>query len=194
METTRFVLLTASLVAFGSLTACGGDDTTTVPDASTDTSNPPNDSGGGNDVSNPPNDGSVTDAPVTGDGGTTPGTVQCGTNTCNVPAQVCCVRFQLDGGADGGAGVTRNCTAPNACQNGATTECDEKADCPGSEVCCLQLGSGSITGKCQQGCGIQGIQLCKTTTECTNDGGVCTSYTCPGNNVVQTCRKPLACN
>lgn len=192
MMRTTFVLFASCTVALASL-ACGGESATDIPDTGTDVTNPPNDSSVNNDVNNPPpNDsGPTPDGPITtSDGGSTPGTIQCGTNVCNVPAQQCCVRFQADGGADGGFGLTRTCTAPNGCQNGAVTSCDEKADCPNNQVCCVQFGGNSITASCQNNCGNQGVQLCKTTAECTNDGGVCTQYTC-ANNPVQSCRKPF---
>lgn len=197
------VLVPASILLGG----CGGDVEGDTPDTGTsDTSIPGNDSSVANDSSIPPSDGSTsidgstsTDGGVVTDAGSgsTPGAVACGNTSCNVPAQACCVRFQFDGGADGGPGLTRSCTAPNACQGGVTTTCDEKADCPTQgQVCCLQQTPQGVRGTCSNGgCGPGGVQLCKTTGECTNDGGVCTVYTCPQVGAVQSCRKPAPqCN
>ncbi len=197
--TTTFVFFSSVLV-LGSVAGCGGDETTDIPgnDASADNSNPGNDSSTNNDGSQPPGDGGITDgsstdAPVNpGDGGSTPGTLQCGSNTCQTATQECCIRFTFDGGVDGGAGISRTCIQKGGqCPNGATSACDDKSDCPQNQVCCVEFGGNSITGSCQNSCGNQGVQLCKVTSECLNDGGTCTTYTCPGNNVVQTCRKPF---
>jgi hypothetical protein len=118
--------------------------------------------------------------------------IQCGSNTCNSATQDCCVRFSFDGGADGGSGFTRSCIPKNGqCNNGAKLECDEKADCPNTQVCCASFGGGgSLSAQCENNCGNQSVQLCKTTPECTNDGGTCTNYNC-FNNAVQSCRKPF---
>jgi hypothetical protein len=201
MRYITFVLFSTSALTLGLVSGCGGDETTDIPanDASTDNTTG-NDSSVGNDASNPPGDGSViTDGSVPSDGsnpgsdgGPTPGTIQCGSNTCQTATQECCIRFSLDGGADGGAGVSRTCIQKNGqCPNGATSACDDKADCPQNQVCCLEFGGNTLTGTCANNCGGQGVQLCKVTSECLNDGGACNTYTCPGNNVVQSCRKPF---
>ncbi|CAN5314117.1 hypothetical protein BH09MYX1_BH09MYX1_15480 [soil metagenome] len=203
MRTTTFFFLTLSTLASLSV-GCGGDEATIeIPDTGTDStsnidSSLANDSSTSNDGSSATDGSTQSDGSIgPGDGGTTPGQVSCGNTSCNTTNEECCVRFAADGGADGGFGLSRACIAKNGqCQGGAKAECDEKADCPNAQVCCLELsGGGGAGAKCQSDCGKQGVQLCKTTPECTNDGGACTTYTCPGNNVIQSCKKPLQqCN
>lgn len=181
-------LLSLPLAIAGLLVGCGGDDSSSTVDA-----------GGGNDAS--VNDGAAADTGIPqpdgsasdggGSDGTTPaeagasnpGKITCGGAECDSTTQVCCIRFSID------AGVTRSCTAPNGCQGGATSECDEKADCPQNQRCCFGQG---FRGQCQNTCQ-GGIQACKTNPEC-GDGGACGTYTCPQNVVVQTCTKPNLCN
>jgi hypothetical protein len=193
---TTAVFATAAIVSAcgGSTDAAvdGGEDATTTP--SDGAPPPPEDGSPSSDDGSTPIDGStVSDGSTTADGGTTPGQIACGATSCNSANQVCCIRFAFDAGADGGPGVSRTCTAPNQCQGGAVSECDEKADCPMNQVCCLQFGASGPRGSCQNGCGTFGIQMCKTTLECTNDGGTCKSYTCLGNTTVQACRQPMGC-
>jgi hypothetical protein len=193
-------LLSLPLAVAGLLVGCGGDDSSAVVDGGGGNDASVNDGGGG-DTGNPQPDGSTSDtgtndgtAPGDGGGGASnPGKITCGSTECDSTTQVCCVRFTLDGGADGGAGQTHTCTAPNACQGGGAfaSECDEKADCPQNQRCCLGFAN-LARGQCQNSC--QGsIQACKTNPEC-GDGGACATHTCPQNLTVQTCTKPVACN
>ena len=183
------VLVSFPLALAGILVGCGGDDTAVVNDAGgTDAS--VNDSAT-NDTGNPQPDGSASDGGGGNDGTTppveagasNPGKITCGTTECDSTTQVCCLQFSLD------AGSTRKCTAPNGCQ-GQASECDEKADCPQNQRCCLS--QGFTRGQCQNNCQ-GGTQACKTNPEC-GDGGVCATHTCPQNVVIQTCTKPNLCN
>ena len=182
------VLVSFPLALAGILVGCGGDDTAVVNDAGgTDAS--VNDSAT-NDTGNPQPDGSASDGggtdgttPPVEAGASNPGKITCGTTECDSTTQVCCLQFSLD------AGATRKCTAPNGCQ-GQASECDEKADCPQNQRCCLS--QGFTRGQCQNNCQ-GGTQACKTNPEC-GDGGVCATHTCPQNVVIQTCTKPNLCN
>ena len=182
------VLVSFPLALAGILVGCGGDDTAVVNDAGgTDAS--VND-GATNDTGNPQPDGSASDGggtdgttPPVEAGASNPGKITCGTTECDSTTQVCCLQFSLD------AGSTRKCTAPNGCQ-GQASECDEKADCPQNQRCCLS--QGFTRGQCQNNCQ-GGTQACKTNPEC-GDGGVCATHTCPQNVVIQTCTKPNLCN
>lgn len=199
MRSVALVLVSLPFAVSGLLVGCGGADESEVVDAGTGNDASVND-GGGVDTGNPPVDGDVPDvstpdgvAPPGDAGLSNPGKITCGSTECDSKTEVCCSRFSLDGGADGGFGQTHTCTAPNACQgNGASaSECDEKADCPQNQRCCL--GFNLTRGQCQNGCQNGGIQACKTDPEC-GDGGACAPHTCPQNVKVQTCTKPAACN
>src|SRR5262245_2749882 len=126
---------------FALMVACGGQDSPvfdgSLPDAPPDTS---------------PSGDAAADAPVPKDGGglSNPGKVTCGSVECNSPAEVCCGTFSL--GGDGGKSVA--CTTPNGC-TGTAGACDEAADCPASNICCLEVGSTwSPITKCKASCGI----------------------------------------
>ena len=182
-------LVSLPLTVAGLLVGCGGDDSNAVVDGGGGNDASVNDSGGNGDTGNPNPDGSTTTDSGTPDGSTTtdggaasnPGKITCGSTECDSTTQVCCSKFSFD------AGTTRTCTAPNACQGGTASHCDEKADCPQNQKCCLGFGGA----QCQNNC--QGPELCKTNLEC-GDGGTCSTYTCPQNVTVQTCSKPIGCN
>lgn len=186
------VMLCASLVA------CGSDPISAVPDSSVTDASPDV-----VDATSPTPDASSSDsAPSdasTLDVSSTPGLIECGGATCNLTTQVCCIRLTADAGADGGPGFARTCEAVNACKgpDDVASTCDERADCPNGQVCCMFYNGGGLTilrAACQATCP-GGNQFCRTAAECTTDGGVCAGYTCPGNPPLHSCFKPLqSCN
>jgi len=85
-----------------------------------------------------------------------PGQVRCGTTTCDLAHQVCCV--------DSSNGGNPHCSA--SCDTTVQTSfsCDGKEDCSGQTVCCLPL-TQSIA-KCQVDCGALGRVLCGKDGDC----------------------------
>jgi hypothetical protein len=65
------------------------------------------------------------------DGGTLPGRVRCGSTTCAVPTEKCCV--------DSATGAPSGCVAAGtACGSSeADVTCDESADCASAGLCCV---------------------------------------------------------
>src|ERR1700722_10600638 len=154
-------------------------DTSTTPDTSTspDTSTPM-DSSGPMDApivdSSLPDTATMPDTAMAPDAGCVvppmgqpcdPGVVECGGSACAVPASFCCA-------SSGDANVASEmCVAAGGACSGLEEKCNEKADCPGSEVCCLvatSLAQQGISISCQPVCtgGLFSIQVCKSDTEC----------------------------
>jgi hypothetical protein len=80
------------------------------------------------------------------------------------------------------------------CFMGAIEQCDEKADCTGNDVCCIQFLPQGVTATCMPTCitNAERYQACKTDKEC-ETGGPCATHTCRSGEVVQTCTTPLEC-
>ena len=140
---------TTVLVVF-MLAACGGDDTST-PDGGPDAS--VTDAPSNNDVVNPSDSGGGDVTPGTDastDGPTSDGaaTVMCGTGTCPLPAESCCV--------GGGGTPTYTCTGGDAgtCQQGEQAmQCYSNDDCPSNKVCCLDVTNDPGSAACATTCG-----------------------------------------
>jgi hypothetical protein len=115
-----------------------------------------------------------------------PGQILCGeAGACSTTTSFCCVRRNdVDGGGTDG-GPADECVQsnnPGACAGGRKFECDEKADCPGQQICCLDI---TLTSACQAQCGLLARQLCRTDAEC-KGGEPCVAQVCSGA-FVQTC-------
>ncbi len=124
-------------------------------------------------------------------GGSTPGKVACGGKECDLDAgQGCCDTVTNDAGKQ----TCGPLAAGSFCSTGAVEECDEKADCTGSKVCCIQFLAQGIQATCMPTCitGVERYQVCKTTSEC-ELGGPCQTHTCGAGETVQSCTKPLGC-
>jgi hypothetical protein len=92
---------------------------------------------------------------------------------------VCCRTF-TDAGCIGSG---------DNCQ-GIKAECDEKADCTGTDICCGNAFQG--TYRCDPSCkGGGSFQTCKTNAECAS--GTCKEYTCPGNTKFRSCTALQGC-
>jgi hypothetical protein len=130
-----------------------------------------------------------TDAAPEGGPVSTPNKVQCGASSCTTPADYCC-QTTNDAGCQ---------PAASNCNAGAKLACDEKADCPGTEICCASAGGGAgISTQCKNDCGGGNVQVCKTNAECKTDAGTCYVNNCPfgpgGSTVViDACRKIQGC-
>lgn len=95
----------------------------------------------------------------------TPGTLTCGTESCNVATQTCCVSVAV-------GSVGAHCVPIGAACTGASLTCDEPADCPG-QVCCFGLlaGGGAVTvgSRCAPRAGCTGITrfiVCRASSDC----------------------------
>jgi hypothetical protein len=203
MHSTRIRLVLALAVPVAALPllawGCGGSEGETIPatnDGGADSTLAADQGNGGDGTTT--NDGGNDTGTVT-DGGlgdvrnvvdgraSDPGEIRCGeAGVCQTNSELCCTRVRQDGGAADG-GPPSECLQQNQallCQ-GRRLRCDEKADCNGQAVCCLELSLQGVTGSaCQPQC--QGIQpqLCRTDAEC--NGKACIAQICQGQ-FVQTC-------
>jgi hypothetical protein len=118
-------------------------------------------------------------------------TVSCGATECALDAgQACCDTIREDASTH----ACGSLASGSFCFGGALQECDEKADCPSGNVCCLQFLTQGISATCMPTCitGAERYQACATTAECEN-GGPCQSHGCASGERVQTCEKPRQC-
>jgi hypothetical protein len=129
-----------------------------------------------------------TGAPAPGieDAGSLPGKVRCGTQTCSLPGEKCC--------ADRDTGIPTGCVAQaTPCDPqyptsdlSADITCDENADCPAAESCCLdtylQVG-GLVQISCQKSC--YGPQACVSRDGCAASEA-CMGFRIDGYHTCQT--------
>ncbi len=136
----------------------------------------------------------------------TPGMTRCGGAMCDSQSQICCsgmagsgVGGSDGGGSDGGApGVGGSGTSAGFESCSSTfcpfrRECDETADCVGTEVCCFSVFASppAILGStCQQpaNCAFDGYWLgCGSQDDCeAADAPPCVAQLC-GGQTIQTC-------
>ena len=127
-----------------------------------------------------------------GGGGSDPGFVSCAGAECDLDAgKACCDTIEKDAGKQ----ACGSLASGSFCMTGAVEECDEKADCQGSDVCCLQFTLQGIQATCTPTCigGAVRYQACKTSGECENGSGPCATHTCATGETVQTCQRPIGC-
>jgi hypothetical protein len=200
MRRVKTVGVCVSLMIFGTLYACGGDDSTPALGVA--------DSGGGGntdgssalDTGVTTGDGAIitppTDGGTPGDGSITiidggvpsnPGAVSCGPSVNCTAGNFCCADP-----ADGGF----------SCQNGGGScpgtaghlECDETADCnliadAALLVCCYEVADGVVSSSCHADCNGGGgnrFQACKAQSECTT--GTCAAHTCLDGQHIESCK------
>lgn len=203
MKRLTWIIGGVSLFAWGvsgAAAGCGGDDAMT-PSVDPDGGSASTSSGGSSGTtsssgassgttsssgSTSSNGGTGGDGGDGGDGGagqSNPGKVTCGATECTVPAQFCC-----RGSGDAG------CVDASAFCIGADIECDEKADCPGAEICCRGGNSGSQRCNATAAeCTDPGEAIaCKSNSDCP-DAGTCTEWSCANNVKVRTCTMPPGC-
>src|SRR5512140_3202896 len=118
-------------------TTSGGTSGTTSGGTSGTTSGGVRDAGPGRDAGPTIGDG----GPLSGDAAAAAdGQVACGTLTCSVSSQTCCVQ------PDAGASCIAN---GNNCQGAvAVLRCEKAADCNSGSVCCFEAKDGTITATC----------------------------------------------
>lgn len=106
-----------------------------------------------------------------------PANVACGATKCPLPMKVCCEQV-------GNA----TCQDRNAvsCGNGVVADCDEAANCPPQQVCCVtDVKPFGLETKCGSSCTGGDPQACRKDGECPS-GQTCVAWTCNGR-VVATC-------
>jgi hypothetical protein len=117
--------------------------------------------------------GTATCAMPDGGGPCTPGQVPCGTTLCSTP-DYCCVTT---------ASNKTTCDMSNQNCVGTAYHCDETADCPAGNVCCLNFAGLTNSTTCQTACMTGSPKMCRSDTECAS-----------GKCIVQSCLKPGAGN
>lgn len=103
--------------------------------------------------------------------------VSCGSDKCSVPGEECCEKLD--------ASACQQATGGNC--SGVVARCDEAANCPPGQVCCVTSQSPSgLETECRQSCQGGNPQSCRTDGEC-GGMGPCVAWTCAGS-VVATCQ------
>jgi hypothetical protein len=121
---------------------------------------------------------SAVDGPVDAPGPdlppSTPGTLVCGAQTCDVKTQTCCVSLAV-------GSVGARCVPIGTACTGAALVCDEPADCPGA-VCCfgVQTGGGGlgVGSQCSARTACNGFGrflVCRTNADCGGTMPACCS-------------------
>lgn len=191
--------------------ACGGSDGSgdligPAPDGSADATLTPTGSegggGGGGDGGGAGGDGGGSgdggargpDGSVVADGGAGPDSgkpggdtaqLACGSTSCNIPGESCCVDrvsnvvFQYTcvagascpvvGGGGGGGG-----------DPGTALKCSAAANCPAGTKCCIQQNGGVTSSSCKATCGGNEAQLCDPGAATT---GCSAAAPCSSNNI-----------
>jgi hypothetical protein len=106
------------------------------------------------------------------------GHVLCGNSACSIQQlQQCCEQLDAD-----------TCQSSFAiCAGGVLAACDEAANCPLNQVCCVtSIGPAGLETSCRSSCqGTQG-QSCRTSAECPGSAQPCVAWACAGG-VAATC-------
>lgn len=191
-------LLGASIIVGSGLwLACGGSDGggaltetptpeagTVVPEGGGDTGTTGNDAATGQDASDAGTgqqeagggDGGINPADA-GPGGTT-SVITCGSTSCSIPAETCCV--DRLGGNMTAYGCAAVCPGIDAGANTTALKCSGQANCAAGTVCCVRqtVGNGAAS-ECKATCGGNEAQLCDLGAAMSG----CTGTMCSNNNV-----------
>lgn len=116
-----------------------------------------------------------------------PGHVPCGNKDCELPGKVCCTNnFNQCGTPPASEDDAKKCRAK---------VCDEAADCPNGQVCCMD-GSNMPTSYCAANCKGQDVKLCQSNAECGNS--TCETYKCSFALIplgeINACSKAFLCS
>jgi hypothetical protein len=125
------------------------------------------------------------DASEVGSPGSTPGKVACGNASCDLSLpETCCSGLP--------APNSIRCEPGMSCVAGATIACDEAADCPDIQMCCVDaLGQDFASTHCAFDCvGARG-QACRTDQECAT--GSCTEWTCGAMHIFACGPQLISC-
>lgn len=114
-----------------------------------------------------------------------PGEVVCGAPRCEVPA-FCCVQ-------DSGLSCQ---TTGQSCPGSTEIHCDEPADCPSAQHCCLgpdAFNAQVPSSVCADSCAASHVRVCRSSASC--GGQACLPVSCAGRTL-GTCggAKPTVCN
>jgi len=147
-------------------TGTGGDAATGTDASDAGTGQP--EAGGGDGGINPPD---------AGPGGNT-SVITCGSTSCSIPAETCCVD-RLGGGMTA-YGCAAVCPGVDAGADTAALKCSGQANCATGTVCCVRQGAGnSAASECKASCNGNEAQLCDLAAAVSG----CTGSTCSKNNI-----------
>ena len=156
------------------LPEAGTSDTSTANDAATgaDTGGGQQEAGGGDGGINPPD---------AGPGGTT-GVITCGSTSCAIPAQTCCVERISNSMTSYGCATT--CPGLDAGGGGGDVtalKCSGQANCAAGTVCCVrQLNNNGAASECKASCDVNNeAQLCDLAAAVSG----CTGAACSNNQI-----------
>jgi hypothetical protein len=176
-ERVAVTLLLVAMAALATAVACGihNEVLDAYPDASTATSSGGASSSGASSSGAPAQPDADTsgssDAGIVADGGVDPAnagpggtttSIACGTATCPLPEQKCCVSELTAGGSHSFACVLGAVDCPRAPDSVATVglACSGAANCPDGTVCCAEVVNGNNVSSCQASCPTRSAQLC----------------------------------
>jgi hypothetical protein len=101
--------------------------------------------------------------------------VRCGDGSsyCARPAEECCLA------GDGGLACIPLAGNASPCAGGTDVPCDDSADCPSGQACCITLDPQSyiLSTKCAAACGGGESRLCDPAASQPCPGGACTALT-----------------
>ena len=165
-------VITTATGAAVTMLACGSDEagtdiTAAASDASSDGASSSSSSSGSSGSSGgprPANEAGVTadggiDPPNAGPGGDTK-SITCGTATCPIPAETCCVSESNVGDNSYACVVGATCPQPPGGGDTAALKCSAASNCAPGTVCCVREDNGNAASECKPACGQNEAQLC----------------------------------
>ncbi len=93
-------------------------------------------------------------------GSGTPGTIDCGDQTCTIGSEECCF-----------SGGVASCVSEGMCQ-GTSSSCDGPEDC-GGDTCCGTFAGAECSATCE---GNQSFELCHDVSDCSFGGDMCCDF------------------
>ena len=172
------------------IAACGGASTTDVTDPGGTAGADGGDGGpsspssreGGPASGGGPEAGSSTDGGVDPPGAAPGGnasSLPCGTTTCALPAESCCVS-DLGNGSLGYACIATGAACGSGGANATALSCSATANCPAGSVCCASDATKPTSSQCRSACGAKEAQLCDPKAATT---GCAASAPCSSQNI-----------
>ena len=174
-------------VAFTLIAACGGASSTEIigpggtagadggPGGSASGEGGPA-SGGAREAGSATNGG--VDPPGAAPGGSA-SALPCGTATCVLPAESCCVS-DLGNGSLGYACIATGARCGAGGGNATALSCSATANCPAGSVCCASDAIRPTSSQCRSACGPKEAQLCDPKAATT---GCAASAPCSSRNI-----------
>jgi hypothetical protein len=148
--------------------AASAIDAATAVDAG-DSAALPQEAGGGDGGINPPD---------AGPGGSTT-VLACGSTSCAIPAETCCVSQVGGGGTAYGCAVS--CMTGGGGGGGGDTalKCGGQANCAAGTVCCVRQVNNGAASECKPSCAKNEAQLCSLTAAASG----CVGSTCSSQKI-----------